>query len=168
MTSHSIVITSQWTDNCDAITRIVISNSLDIDFIHGNIHGLSCKKTPYTQRKCQIYRKISNISHTKSLKFKQVFLVASCCCLCPDHWSQVLGREWRCSWGSAGWNLGDKQYYCLLSCSYIRGLMVHSLAVLQRQVFFQVMGDFAQGNTGKIFIFHSSPYHCSLFWNIFK
>ena len=37
-------MTSQWPDNCDAITWIVISNSLDIDFIHGDIHGRSCKK----------------------------------------------------------------------------------------------------------------------------
>ena len=29
---------------CDAVTWQVISNSLDIDFIHGDIHGRSCKK----------------------------------------------------------------------------------------------------------------------------
>ena len=39
-----LLMTSQWLDNCDAITWIVISNSLDIDFIHGDIHGRSCKK----------------------------------------------------------------------------------------------------------------------------
>ena len=34
----------QWTNNyCGAITSIVISNSLDIDFIHGDIHGRSCQ-----------------------------------------------------------------------------------------------------------------------------
>ena len=27
--------------------------------------------------------------------------VLSCSCLCPIHWSQVLGREWRCCWSSA-------------------------------------------------------------------
>ena len=27
--------------------------------------------------------------------------VSSYICLCPFHWSQVLSREWRCSWGSA-------------------------------------------------------------------
>ena len=41
---NRLLITSQWPDNCDAITWIVISNSLDIDFIHGDIHGRSCKK----------------------------------------------------------------------------------------------------------------------------
>ena len=30
-----------------------------------------------------------------------MFLVSSCSCLCPIHWSQVLSREWRCSWSSA-------------------------------------------------------------------
>ena len=39
-----LLVTSQWPDNCDAITWIVISNSLDIDFIHGNFHDRSCKK----------------------------------------------------------------------------------------------------------------------------
>ena len=29
-----------------------------------------------------------------------MFLVL-CGCLCPIHWSQVLSREWRCSWSSA-------------------------------------------------------------------
>ena len=30
-----------------------------------------------------------------------MFLVSSCSCLCPIQWSQVLSREWRCSWSSA-------------------------------------------------------------------
>ena len=38
-----LLMTSQWPDNCNAIVRIVISNSLDIDFIHSDIHGWSCK-----------------------------------------------------------------------------------------------------------------------------
>ena len=40
---NRLVMTSQWPDNCDANTWQVISNSLDIDFIHGDIHGRSCK-----------------------------------------------------------------------------------------------------------------------------
>ena len=39
-----LAMTSQWPDICDANTWQVISNSLDIDFIHGDIHGRSCKK----------------------------------------------------------------------------------------------------------------------------
>ena len=30
-----------------------------------------------------------------------MFLISSCSCLCPIHWSQVLSWEWRCSWSSA-------------------------------------------------------------------
>ena len=30
-----------------------------------------------------------------------MFLVSSCSCVCPIHWSQVLNRGWRCSWSSA-------------------------------------------------------------------
>ena len=41
---NRLAMTSQWPDNCDANTWQVISNSLDIDFIHGDIHGRSCKK----------------------------------------------------------------------------------------------------------------------------
>ena len=41
---NRLLMTSQWPDNCDAITWIVISYSLDIDFIHGDMHGRSCKK----------------------------------------------------------------------------------------------------------------------------
>ena len=31
-----------------------------------------------------------------------MFLVSSCSWLYPIHWSQLLSREWRCSWRSAG------------------------------------------------------------------
>ena len=41
---NRLLMTSQWPHNCDAITWIVISNPLDIDYIHGDIHGQSCKK----------------------------------------------------------------------------------------------------------------------------
>ena len=44
---NRLLMTSQQRNNCDAITRIVISNSLEIDFIHGDIHGRSCKKYKY-------------------------------------------------------------------------------------------------------------------------
>ena len=40
---NRLLMTSQWPDNCDAITWIMISDSLDIDFIHGDIHGRLCK-----------------------------------------------------------------------------------------------------------------------------
>ena len=40
---NRLLMTSQWPDICDAITWIVISYSLDIDFIQADIHGRSCK-----------------------------------------------------------------------------------------------------------------------------
>ena len=40
---NRLLMTSQLPDNCDASTWKVISNPLDINFIHGNIHGPSCK-----------------------------------------------------------------------------------------------------------------------------
>ena len=52
---HSrLLMTSQWPDSCDAIMWIVISNSLNIDFIHGDIHGRSCKKFFHYTSSCFI------------------------------------------------------------------------------------------------------------------
>ena len=45
---NRMLMTSQWPDNCDVITRIIISNSLDIDFINDDIQGRSCKNVNYT------------------------------------------------------------------------------------------------------------------------
>ena len=41
---NRLPMTSQRPDICDTNMWQVISNSLDIDFIHGDIHGRSCKK----------------------------------------------------------------------------------------------------------------------------
>ena len=42
---HSrLLITSQLPDNCDASTEKVISNSIDINFTRGNVHGRPWKK----------------------------------------------------------------------------------------------------------------------------
>ena len=56
-------------------------------------------------------------------------LVSSCICLCPIYWSQVLSREWRCSWSSADrrcsnyiWVINNLDAY--LGASYIRDLVV--------------------------------------------
>ena len=40
---NKLPMTTQWPDNWDAITWIGISNSLDNDFMQGDIHGRSCK-----------------------------------------------------------------------------------------------------------------------------
>ena len=41
---NRLLMTPQWSNNWDAITWIMIFNSLGIDFIHGDIHDRSCKK----------------------------------------------------------------------------------------------------------------------------
>ena len=54
-----VIIDCWWRpDNCDMITWIVISNSLDIVFIQGNIHDRSCKKGIF---KYHLYHITSNI-----------------------------------------------------------------------------------------------------------
>ena len=45
------------------------------------------------------YRQVSNIS-TKNPNYQNI-LALSCGCLCRIPWSQMLSREWRCSWSSA-------------------------------------------------------------------
>ena len=42
----------------------------------------------------------------------EMFLISSCSCLCPIHWSQVLSREWRCSWNRRGSN-----YICVVGAA---------------------------------------------------
>ena len=49
-------MTSKWPDNFDAITWIVISNSLDIGLINGDIHGRSYKKKKHPRRYCSSYK----------------------------------------------------------------------------------------------------------------
>ena len=59
-----------------------------------------------------------------------MFPVWACSCLCAVYWSQVLSREWRCSWSSADrrcsnyiWVINNLIAY--YSGSYIRDLMVY-------------------------------------------
>ena len=58
-----------------------------------------------------------------------MFLVSTCSCLCPIQWSQVLSREWRCSWSSADRRCSN--YICVIDnfiahqgATYIRDLTV--------------------------------------------
>ena len=55
--------------------------------------------------------------------------VSSCSCLCPIHWSQVLSREWRCSWSSADRRCSNyiwmiKKCTMYQGVTYIRGLTI--------------------------------------------
>ena len=59
-----------------------------------------------------------------------MFLASSCSCLCPIQWSQVLSREWRCSWSSADrrcfnyiWVIDN--FIAYWGATYIRDLTVN-------------------------------------------
>ena len=58
-----------------------------------------------------------------------MFLVLSCCCLCPIHWRQVLSREWWCSLSNAGRRCSNfiwviNKFISNWGASSIRGLTV--------------------------------------------
>ena len=58
-----------------------------------------------------------------------MFLVSSCSCLCPIHWSQVLSWEWRCSWSSADRRCSNyiwviNNFIAYWGVTYIRDFMV--------------------------------------------
>ena len=61
-----------------------------------------------------------------------MFLVSSCSCHCPIHWSQVLNWEWRCSWGSANRRCSNhiwviNNFIAYWGASYIRDFRVFCL-----------------------------------------
>ena len=62
-----------------------------------------------------------------------IFLVSSCSCLCPIHWSQVLCRERRCSWSSADRRCSNyiwaiNHFIAYRGAPYIRGFTVLQIA----------------------------------------
>ena len=74
-----------------------------------------------------VYSKISN---TRCKKLQNLMILVSfCSCLCPIHWSQLLSREWRCSWTSAdrqcsNYILVINIFVAYQGATYIRGLIV--------------------------------------------
>ena len=71
----------------------------------------------------------------------EMSVVPSCSCLCPIHLSQVLCREWRCSWSSTGsnyiWVINNFSGYTV--ASYIRGLKVTTANCMPRIPFPTIM-----------------------------
>ena len=58
-----------------------------------------------------------------------MILISSCICLCSIHRSQVLSREWRCSWSSADRRCSNyiwviNNFIAYSAAAYIRGLTV--------------------------------------------
>ena len=59
-----------------------------------------------------------------------MFLISSCSCLCPTHWSQVLSREWRWSWCSADRRCSNyiwviNNFIACWGAAYVRDLKVY-------------------------------------------
>ena len=83
-------------------------------------------------------RQTSKISHTKSQTY--MFFVSSFSCLCAIYWSQVLSREWGCSWSSADRRCSNyisviNNFITYWGATYFGDLTVvswHSSAVLVR------------------------------------
>ena len=64
----------------------------------------------------------------------QMFLISSCSCLCSIHWSQVLSREWRCSWSSADRRCSNyiwviDNFIVYEGATYIRGFTVYACSI---------------------------------------
>ena len=73
------------------------------------------------------YRQISKTRRTNPKT--KMFLVLSCSCLCPIHWSHLLSRKWRCSWSSADRRCSNcirvmNNFIAYWDATYIRGLTV--------------------------------------------
>ena len=71
------------------------------------------------------YRKASSINRTKYQHL--IFPVSSCNCICPIDLSQVLSRQWRCSWSRVerrccNYILVINNYITYCGAAYIRGL----------------------------------------------
>ena len=75
---NRLAITPQWPDDCDANTWQMIYNSFDIDFIHGDIHGRSCKNVSYTVEIHEAIKIIPNVFQTYTCIF-QYSVKIECC-----------------------------------------------------------------------------------------
>ena len=100
---NRLLMMSQWPDNCDTITWIVISNLVDIDFIHGNIHGQSCKKkrafTPamagQRQRAVVLHEFTDSSGSCCAAASASIYAVPKrCCCLLSVRDLAVSGWQW--------------------------------------------------------------------------
>ena len=88
----------------------------------------------YSEQLCRLglqyinkYRQVSNIRRTKSKH--------SCGCLCRIPWSQMLNREWRCSWSSADRRYSNyiwviDNFIAYQGESYIRGFTVFTFSIM--------------------------------------
>ena len=112
---NRLLMMSQWPDNCDSITWILISNLLDIDFIHGR----SCKKvkidTMQLAHRCQVMKCFCD------LKLEWIVYLCNCRDSAQDCRNSVC-YQWRhCSLAlSQGYEIpcwkSDSQQTAMVQC----------------------------------------------------
>ena len=83
---------SHWRALVSQPVKVTVSGKI---MIFG-MSGSRCEGITVAMSSSTIYHQIC-VLNPKFL----MFLVSSCSCLCPIHWSQVLSQEWKCSWSSA-------------------------------------------------------------------
>ena len=96
-----------------------------------------------------------------------MILVSSCICLCPIYLSQVLSREWRCSWSSAYrrcsnyiWVINNLITYW--GASYIRDLTVCLIFMKISNILITFFGP----SVYELHNYHSSPKRFHWWLNI--
>ena len=62
-----------------------------------------------------------------------MFLVSCCSCLFPIHWSQVLSREWGCTWGRYIWVINNFIIYYRASFIRVLTVFAHNVSSIIRQ-----------------------------------
>ena len=88
------------------------------------------------------YHQVSNISRTKS---QHKILIVSWGCLCRIPWSQMLSREWRCSWSSADRRCSNyiwviDNFIAYWGATYIRGfydILMQRFTIVYFAIFFR-------------------------------
>ena len=83
-----------------------------------------------------------------------MFFISSCSCLYPIHWSQVLSREWRCSWSSA-----DRRGYNYISERSI--ILLPTAVCLILEVWWYVFIVLVYGTST---LNSLSPSHAVVYW----
>ena len=94
-----------------------------LKLIHVSKRGPRIQQSPSS---AYIFTTLKPLIHGAQNPKTSIYLVSSCSCLCQVHWSQMLSREWRCSWNSADnyiWVIND--FTAHEGAVYIRGLTVH-------------------------------------------
>ena len=86
----------------------------------------------------------------------KTILVLSCGCLCRIPWSQMLSREWRCSWSSADRRCSNyiwviDNFFAYWGASYIRGF-----TVCQMKPIISYSITITKRSTAKLWTYHNS------------